>query len=42
VLSVLKYYNHGATNDVLNGIRCVYREDGDYYEDDARLMGVRY
>jgi hypothetical protein len=40
VLSVLKYYKHGATDDVLNHIRRIYREDGDYYEDDARVMGV--
>jgi hypothetical protein len=27
VMSVLKYYKHGATDDVLNHIRRVYRED---------------
>jgi hypothetical protein len=42
VLSVLKYYKHNATDDVFNHIRCVYDEDGDYYEDDARVMGVRH
>jgi hypothetical protein len=42
VLSVLKYYKHSTTDDVLNHIRRVYHEDGDYYEDDARVMGVRH
>jgi hypothetical protein len=40
VLSVLKYYKHGTTDDVLNHIWHVYREDRDYYEDDAHVMGV--
>jgi hypothetical protein len=42
VLSIPKYYKHGATDDVLNHIRHVYREDGDYYKDDACVMGVRH
>jgi hypothetical protein len=42
VLSVLKYYKNGATIDVLNHVWCIYREDGDYYEDDACVMGVHH
>jgi hypothetical protein len=42
VLSILTYYKHGATDDVLNHIRHVYREDGDYYVDDACVMGVHH
>jgi hypothetical protein len=42
VLSVLKYYKHGATDDVLNHIRCVYREDREYYEDDVCVMAVHH
>jgi hypothetical protein len=40
VLSILKYYKHDATNDVFNHIRGIYSEDGDYYEDDAHVLGV--
>jgi hypothetical protein len=54
VLVILKYYKHGATDDVFNHIWCVYvevtfhsqvgargwMEDGDYDEDDTRVMGV--
>jgi hypothetical protein len=42
VLSVLKYYKHGATDDVLNHIRSIHREDEDYYEDDAHVLGVHH
>jgi hypothetical protein len=42
VLFVLKYYKHHVTNDVFNHIQCFYGEDGDYYEDDACVMGVRH
>jgi hypothetical protein len=41
-MSVLKYYKHDATNDVLNHIWRIYHEDGDYYEDDARVMGIHH
>jgi hypothetical protein len=42
MLSVLRYYKHVTTDDVLNHIRRVYGEDDDYYEDDAHVMGVRH
>jgi hypothetical protein len=42
VLSVLKYYKHGATNDVFNHIWHIYGEDRDYYENDARVLGVHH
>jgi hypothetical protein len=42
VLSVLRYYKHGATDDVFNHIQCVYGECGNYYGDDARIMGVHH
>jgi hypothetical protein len=41
-MSILKYYKHDTTDDVLNHIQHVYREDRDYYEDDACVMGVRH
>jgi hypothetical protein len=40
VLSILKYYKHDTTNYVFIHIRGIYSEDGDYYEDDARVLGV--
>jgi hypothetical protein len=40
MLSVFKYYKHGATDDVFNYIWHVYCEDGDYYEDDEHVLGV--
>jgi hypothetical protein len=42
VMSVLKYYKHGATNNVFIHIQRVYGEDGDYYEDDACVIGVHH
>jgi hypothetical protein len=42
VLYVLKYYKHDTTEDDLNHIWHVYYEDRDYYEDDARVMGVHH
>jgi hypothetical protein len=42
VLSVLKYYKHGTTNDVFNHIWHIYGEDGDYYENDACVLGVHH
>jgi hypothetical protein len=42
VMPILKYYKHGTTDNVSNHIRRVYREDGDYYEDDAHVMGVHH
>jgi hypothetical protein len=42
VLFVFKYCMHCASDDVLNHMQRVYREDGDYYEDDACVMGVRH
>jgi hypothetical protein len=42
VMPILKYYKHGTTDNVSNHIWRVYREDGDYYEDDAHVMGVHH
>jgi methyl coenzyme M reductase gamma subunit len=42
MLSIHKYYKHGTTDDVLNHIWCIYREDGVYYEDDTHIMGVHH
>jgi hypothetical protein len=40
VMFVLKYYKHRVTDDFFNHIQRFYGEDGDYYKDDACVMGV--